>query len=111
MAVANLLNRNFRVAHLPPYCSPAYQVRVNPIDHRLFCHLTQSLQGVLVRSIDTIRDAFARVTTSTGLSVVFEHARRAYQGGVRASDAFLAEEPILRDDCLPAYSYTAPAVW
>jgi len=93
-----------RVAHLPPYCS-----KYNPIDHRLFCHLTRSLAGLLCRSVDVIRDAFARTTTSTGLHIVVETARRAYQAGVKASVAFLEHEPIIRDDYLPAFNYVAPA--
>lgn len=104
--LAQRLRRPIRVAHLPPYCS-----KYNPIDHRLFCHLTRSLAGVLTRTMQTIYDAFARVTTSTGLRVVVEHARRKYQAGVKASREFLDNEPILRDNYLPAYNYTAPAVW
>jgi hypothetical protein len=65
----------------------------------------------LVRSVETIRNAFARAATSTGLRVVVERARRPYQAGVKATDAFLNNEPILRDDYLPAYNYRAPALW
>ena len=104
--LAEELRRPIRVAHLPPYCS-----KYNPIDHRLFCHLTRSLSGVLTRTVETIRDAFARVTTSTGLRVVVELARRTYQAGVKPNADFLHNEPILRDEFLPAYNYTAPAVW
>jgi hypothetical protein len=93
-----------RMAHLPPYCS-----KYNPIDHRLFCHLTRSLAGQLCHSIDVIRDAFARTTTSTGLRVVVETARRAYQAGVKACASFLENEPIIRDNLLPAFNYVAPA--
>lgn len=92
-----------RVAHLPPYCS-----KYNPIDHRLFCHLTRSLRGLLCRSIELVRDAFARTTTSTGLSVVVELARRTYQAGVKATDDYLANELIRRDRRLPLFNYVAP---
>lgn len=101
--LAKWLRRPIRVAHLPPYCS-----KYNPIDHRLFCHLTRSLKGLMTRSIETIRDAFARTTTSTGLSVVVELARRTYHAGVKPSDWFIENEPILRDEHLGAYNYTAP---
>lgn len=104
--LAERLRRPIRVAHLPPYCS-----KYNPIDHRLFCHLTRSLSGVLTRTVETIRDAFARVTTSNGLRVVVELARRTYQAGVKPSPDFLHNEPILRDEYLSAYNYTAPSVW
>lgn len=100
---ASWLELPIRVAHLPPYCS-----KYNPIDHRLFCHLTRSLKGLVCYSIETIRDAFARTTTTTGLKVVVELARRVYHAGVKASAEFLAHEPILRDEKLPHLNYVAP---
>jgi hypothetical protein len=102
--VAGRIEVPIRVAHLPPYCS-----KYNPIDHRLFCHLGRSLRGVVCRSVEGIRDALVGTTTSTGLRVVVEIARRAYQSGVKASEHFLNNEPIIRDKYLPAFNYTAPA--
>jgi hypothetical protein len=103
--VARVLRLPIRVAHLPPYCS-----KHNPIDHRVFCHLTRSLRGVLCRSIEVVRDAFARTKTSTGLRVVVEIARRVYRKGIKAAQEFRANEPIIRDLYLPQFNYTAPAV-
>lgn len=101
--VATRLAILIRVAHLPPYCS-----KYNPIDHRLFCHLTRSLKGVLCRSIEIVRDAFARTVTSTGLKVTVELARRTYQAGVKATQTFRDNVPILRDNYLPKFNYVAP---
>lgn len=100
---AQRIGRSIRVAHLPPYCS-----KYNPIDHRLFCHLTRSLQGVLCRTVNVLRDAFARTTTAAGLRVVVELARRTYQAGVKATDDYLAHELIRRDSRLPQFNYVAP---
>ena len=97
--------RPIRVAHLPPYCS-----KYNPIDHRLFCHLSRALSSVLCRSVPAVREALARTTTTTGLTVIVETARRVYEKGVKATKAFLNQEPILRDDHLPAFNYVAPAI-
>ena len=102
--VASRLAIPIRVAHLPPYCS-----KYNPIDHRLFCHLSRSLKGVLCRSIEIVRDAIARTTTSTGLQTTVEVARRTYQAGIKATQAFRDNEPILRDKHLPLFNYVAPA--
>jgi hypothetical protein len=103
--VARRIGMPIRVAHLPPYCS-----KYNPIDHRLFCHLTRSLQGVVCRTIETIRDGLARTVTSTGLRVVVEIARRRYEAGIKAAPSFRATEPILRDDYLPQFNYVAPVL-
>lgn len=101
--LARLLQIPIRVAHLPPYCS-----KHNPIDHRLFCHLTRSLRGVLCRSIEVVRDALARTTTSTGLYVIVETARRIYRAGIKAAKEFRANEPIERDLYLPQFNYVTP---
>lgn len=103
--LANRLNRKIRVSHLPPYCS-----KYNPIDHRLFCHVTRSLQALLLRSIEVVRDAIARTTTRTGLRVVTELARKLYRKGIKASPEYLANETVIRDETLPKYNYIfAPA--
>ena len=102
--VATRLQVSIRVAHLPPYCS-----KYNPIDHRLFCHLGRSLSGVVCRSVENVRDALVGTTTSTGLRVVVEIARRVYQSGVKASEHFRNNEPIIRHHHLSAFNYTAPA--
>jgi len=70
--VAGALNVPIRVAHLPPYCS-----KYNPIDHRIFCHLTQAISGRPVESLPWLQLLFSRESTSAGLRVVCELARKA----------------------------------
>lgn len=99
-ALSQLLGRTFRVCHLPPYCS-----KYNPIDHRLFCHLSRSLDAVQLTGIDVISNAFQHTTTRTGLRVACEIARKRYPRGIKATPDFLAHEPTQRDATLPAYNY------
>lgn len=99
--LAHWLGIPIRVAHLPSYCS-----KYNPIDHRLFCHVSRSLKGVIFRSLETVRDAIARTTTSAGLKVKVSVMKRSYQRGVKASEAFLMGNYIVHDDDLPRYNYT-----
>jgi hypothetical protein len=99
--VARQLRRDITVAHYPPGCS-----KYNPIEHRLFCHITRSLQGVVLRTIEVARDLIATTTTSTGLRVVAEIARHAYETGKKATKDFLQHLPIQFDDCLPKLNYT-----
>lgn len=98
--LSQILERTFRVCHLPPYCS-----KYNPIDHRLFCHLSRSLQAIQLTSMDVIYDALNQTTTRTGLRVVCELARKTYQAGIKADPRFLTNEPTQRDDKLSAYNY------
>jgi hypothetical protein len=94
------LQRTIRVCHLPPYCS-----KYNPIDHRLFCHLSRSLQARQLTSIEAVQTVIHQTTTRTGLRVVCELAPRPYARGIKADPEFLANEPIRRDNELSAYNY------
>lgn len=94
------LARTIRVGHLPAYCS-----KYNPIDHRVFCHLSRSLLALQLTSVDVIYQAFSSTTTRTGLRVVCEKARKHYQPGIKANPEFRANEPTIRDIDLPAYNY------
>lgn len=98
--LSQLLSRTIRVCHLPPYCS-----KYNPIDHRLFCHLSRSLKAIQLTSIDIVYQALQQTTTRTGLRVVCELARKEYARGIKARPEFLANEPIQRDKTLSAYNY------
>ncbi len=101
--VANVIGIPIRVAHLPPYCS-----KYNPIDHRLFCHLTRAIRGRLSETLRSMKTLFSKVTTTTGLRVIAEIARRSYQRGRKASQEFRNDEPTLRDKQLGKYNYVLP---
>lgn len=102
--LAYRLRRDIQVAHYPPGCS-----KYNPIEHRLFCHVTRALQSVVLYSINVARDLIARTTTSTGLRVIAETARRKYHKGLKATAEFLEDMPINFDQFLPKLNYTATA--
>lgn len=102
--LARWLKRDIEVAHFPPGCS-----KYNPIEHRLFCHLTRSLRGVVLRTIEVARELIARTTTATGLRVVSEIANHAYETGRKATRAFLEQMPIQFHHVLPQLNYTTPA--
>jgi len=98
--LSQLWDRTLRVCHLPPYCS-----KYNPIDHRLFCHLSRSLQAMQLTSIEVIYEAIHQTNTRTGLRVVCELAKRPYAAGTKARADFRAHEPTIRDHHLSAYNY------
>jgi len=97
------LQMDLQVAHYPPGCS-----KYNPIEHRLFCHVSRSLQAVVLKTIEVARDFIARAKTGQGLRVVAEIARRSYEKGLKASRHFLDHNPIHYDSILPTLNYTAP---
>jgi hypothetical protein len=101
--VARDLELNVQVAHYPPGCS-----KYNPIEHRLFCHITRAWRAVVLKTIDVAKHYLTRVTTAQGLRAVAEIARRTYEKGVKATPAFMQHNPIEYDEFLPELNYTAP---
>src|SRR6185312_13760696 len=59
------LGIEIRVAHYPPYCS-----KYNPVERRLFCHMTRACQGVLFDSVATVKRLLEKTRTASGLGVV-----------------------------------------
>lgn len=94
---------DIHVAHYPPGCS-----KYNPIEHRLFCHVIRSLQALVLRTMDLVRDYIAHTTTALGLRVFAEIAAHTYEKGRKATFDFLNANPIEYDKFLPALNYTAP---
>ncbi|HLQ44414.1 MAG TPA: ISAzo13 family transposase, partial [Planctomycetaceae bacterium] len=74
------LECDIQVAHYPPGCS-----KYNPIEHRLFPHVTRQLKGLFLKSIDMFRDLARRATTTTGLRVFARTLRGLYEKGKRAT--------------------------
>lgn len=101
--LANDLQMDLQVAHYPPGCS-----KYNPIEHRLFCHVSRSLQAVVLKTIQVARAFIARTTTAFDLRVVAEIARRTYEKGLKATQNYFDAEPIRYDRILPQFNYTAP---
>lgn len=97
------LRMDIEVAHYPPGCS-----KYNPIEHRMFCHVSRAISAVVLKTVDVARQFIARTTTARGLRVIAEVARRIYQKGLKAAPEFLDNNPIQFADFLPELNYTAP---
>ena len=103
-ALAIELGLDIRVAHYPPYIS-----KYNPIEHRLFPHLTRATRGVIFDAVDTVKDSMATATTATGLCVFTTVLNKVYETGKKATDELKASIQIVFDDVLPRWNYTALA--
>ena len=101
--LADAMVCDIQVAHYPPGCS-----KYNPIEHRMFCHVTRALQAVVLKTIHVARDFIARTTTAMGLRVLAQIARHTYETGRKATDEFLDNSPIRYNTFLPQLNYTAP---
>jgi len=100
--LADELGIEIRIAHYPPYCS-----KYNPIEHRLFPHVTRACQGVLFTSLQLVKELMEKTKTSKGLKVFVKIVDTVYQSGRKAADDFKQTMRIVRDSFLPAWNYRA----
>jgi Rhodopirellula transposase DDE domain len=84
-----------KVAHYPPGCS-----KFNPIDHRLFPHVTRKLQGLAM-----FRELAKRATTHTGLRVFARSLRGMYELGKHATVKSAEQLRICYERVLPNWNY------
>lgn len=100
--LAQALELTLVVAHYPAYCS-----KWNPIEHRLFCHLTHAWQGTTLLSVEQAQALAAQTTTQTGLEVAVWINRREYPTGRQANEEFKEnlDQYIDFSEKLPLWNY------
>jgi hypothetical protein len=98
--LANKIGLEIRVAHYPQYCS-----KYNPIEHRLFPHLSRVCKGVVFKSIGIVKSLMDNARTSKGLRVVTKIVDKVYQTGRRVAECFKENMQIIFDKSLPQLNY------
>ena len=101
-SLSNELGIEIRIAHYPPYTS-----KYNPIEHRLFPHVSRVCEGVIFDKLDTVKDLIATATTQTGLKVFTTVIDKVYQTGKKVAEDFKETMQIVFDEVLPQWNYTA----
>ena len=101
-ALSARLGLEIRVAHYPPYCS-----KYNPIEHRLFPHVTRACQGVVFHTVQIVKHLMEKTTTRTGLQVSVDILDKVYETGRKCAKGFKQNMKILFDDFLPQWNYRA----
>ena len=100
-ALADEASLTIRVCHYPPGTS-----KWNKIEHRLFCHITQTWRGKPLVSRETVVELIASTTTRTGLTVHCELDTREYPKGIKVGDDEMAALNITGDTFHPEWNYT-----
>jgi Rhodopirellula transposase DDE domain len=101
-ALADRLGIKIRIAHFPPYCS-----KFNPIEHRLFPHVTRALQGVVLESVEIAKRFMEKTSTSTGLKVTVRCLEKVFLTGRKCAEDFRDSMRIVFDSVLPKWNYVA----
>ena len=100
--LADELGIEIRIAHYPPYCS-----KYNPIEHRLFPHVTRACQGVILSSVELVQELIAKTKTQTGLKAFVHIIDKVYATKRKVSQSFKDNLPLVFDDFLPNWNYRA----
>jgi hypothetical protein len=96
------LGLSIRMAHYPPYTS-----KYNPIEHRLFPHVTRACKGVVFSSVELVAALMSKTSTKTGLKVIVDINEKIYQTGRKIFDGFKQNMKISFDDFLGKWNYMA----
>lgn len=89
-----------RIAHYPPYTS-----KYNPIEHRLFPHVTRACQGVVFKSVGLVKSLMEKTRTSKGLRVTVNIIDKVYETGRKVAADFKENMTIKFDKFLPKWNY------
>lgn len=89
------------VCHYPSGCS-----KWNPIEHRLFSHISLNWVGKPLRTLDTMLAYIRGTTTTTGLTVKASLVEGVYEKGQRVSDADMKTLNLERHKTCPNWNYT-----
>lgn len=100
--LVNEIGIEIRIAHYPPYTS-----KYNPIEHRLFPHVTRACQGVIFTSIELVKTLVEKTQTKAGLSVIVNVLDKVYQIGRKVTGNFKKNMEIVFDEYLPKWNYRA----
>jgi len=99
--LADLLGLPITVCHFPPGTS-----KWNPIEHRMFCHITQNWRGRPLVSRGVVVNLIGHTTTRTGFEIRAELDTNSYETGIKVTDEELAAVRITRDKFHGEWNYT-----
>ena len=100
--LANKIGLEIRIAHYPPYTS-----KWNPIEHRVFPHVTRAMQGVILSDHDMAKQLIEKTKTKAGLKVSVSIIDKVYEIGKKASKGFKDSMKIKFDEILGLWNYKA----
>jgi len=100
--LADTIGIPIRITHYPPYTS-----KYNPIEHRLFPHITRACQGVIFKTIQLAKEFIAKAKTSKGLKVFTTILDEAFETKRKVAEDFKETMQIRFDEYLPQWNYVA----
>lgn len=99
--LVNEINIALKIVHYPPYTS-----KWNPIEHRVFPHITRALAGVPLNTLDEAKKRIESATTKTGLIVTANIIQKTYKKGKKVGKDFMKNLKIKFGESVPKLNYT-----
>lgn len=100
--LVNEIGIEIRIAHYPPYCS-----KYNPIEHRLFPHVTRACQGVIFKNMQIVKELMEKTNTRKGLRTTVQIVNKVYETGRKVAEDFKENMTIVFDKYLSIWNYRA----
>lgn len=100
--LAEEIGIEIRIAHYPPYTS-----KWNPIEHRVFPHISSAMDGVILTSHKLTKELIEKAETSKGLKVFACIINKIYHTGRKVADGFKKNMRIVFDKLLKLWNYRA----
>jgi Rhodopirellula transposase DDE domain len=100
LALAAEIGINIIVVHYPPYAS-----KWNPIEHRLFAQIHQTLQGEMFESYEQVKVLIETTKTDTGLTVIARINLKSYEKGKKTDPICSKDKRIIYHPQIPELNY------
>ena len=78
----------------------------NPVEHRLFSHISRNWAGVPLRTPELLLGLIRGTATAAGLTVTAEWVERTYRRGIAVKDVAMATLNIEHHGTCPQWNYT-----
>jgi len=102
--LARRIGLDIIICHYPPYSS-----KWNPIEHRLFCHVSKAMQGVVFSDYNIVKELISKTKTDTGLKVHVRLNLKKYETGSKTSKQEVEYHRIQFNKNIPHLSYRISA--
>ncbi len=99
--LSDVMGLSITVCHYPTGCS-----KWNPIEHRLFSHISINWAGQPLRTLETMLGLMRGTTTQTGLKVAAHVLEGLFEKGKKVSDAVMETLNVTRHAICPRWNYT-----
>lgn len=100
LKLTRIIGVDIIICHYPPYSS-----KWNPIEHRLFCHVHHSMQGVIFSNYEIVKQMIRKTSTKKGLTVEVRINDKFYPTGIKTAKEEVDFTRILFNQQIPKLSY------